>query len=96
MCPSICKHGAVAPIVVAARPVAITGDVSPKEAGIPEPRRVDFGDDDANRSIARLLVVELDDVQVLPTADKSLAMTPLSLARGFVAIIDGLLASAGA
>ncbi|MER6815476.1 hypothetical protein ABT299_39930 [Spirillospora sp. NPDC000708] len=34
--------------------------------------------------------MELDDVQVLPTADKSLAMTPLSLARGFVAIIDGV------
>ncbi|MBD2894612.1 hypothetical protein amrb99_35380 [Actinomadura sp. RB99] len=32
----------------------------------------------------------------VPAAGKSLAMTPLSLARGFVAIIDGLLASAGA
>jgi hypothetical protein len=66
MCPSIRKHGAVALVVGAARPVAVTGDVFPAGAGIPEPRRVDFGDDEANRTIARLLVVELDDVQVLP------------------------------
>ena len=66
MCPSIRKHGAVVPVVGTARPVAVTGDVFPAGAGIPEPRRVDFGVDDANRTSARLLVVELDDVQVLP------------------------------
>lgn len=60
------KHGAVAPVVGAARPVAVTGDVFPAGAGIPGPRRVDFGDDDVNRTIARLLIVELNDVQVLP------------------------------
>jgi hypothetical protein len=66
MCPSIRKYGAVALTVGVVRPIGVTGDVYPMDQGIPESRRVDFGEPDMDRMMARLLVAELDDVQVWP------------------------------
>ncbi|WP_242882553.1 hypothetical protein [Actinomadura litoris] len=66
MCPSIREHGAVPLTVGVVRPVGVTGDVYPMGVGRPEPRHGTFGEPEMGHMMARLLVVELDDVQVYP------------------------------
>ncbi|WP_190857084.1 hypothetical protein [Actinomadura sp. RB99] len=86
----------MAPVVGAACPVAMTGDVFPTGAGIPEPRGWTSATTTQTGRSRSYWLWNWTMSRCVPAAGKSLAMTPLSLARGFVAIIDGLLASAGA